>query len=263
DQWRWATIEKGKDDLYKPIPRDRDQAFFVNEGILPKLWSRKWALPKFEGFDEEIAWAPGLSYNARYFDRTFLTGLEHDEWIAAAREIQAALTDSVINAAIHRWPDEIFSIHGEEIIGKLKARRDDLVMYATELYKFLAREVEVVGTDKHEEFDVVREENGDVQVDVYKVKKEGDRDKKIYSRHFKKFETKEIRLYGLGGSDRFNINGNSPPGIPIRIIGGDDTDSLRDNSNVGGPRRHTIFYDKAGSSYIQSNGEVKDRSSHD
>src|SRR5690606_10751327 len=53
DQWRWATIEKGKDDLYKPIPRDRDQAFFVNEGMLPKLWSRKWSLPKFEGFNDE------------------------------------------------------------------------------------------------------------------------------------------------------------------------------------------------------------------
>lgn len=263
DQWRWATVEEGKDDVYKPIPRDRDQAFFVNEGILPKLWSRKWALPKFEGFDEEIDWAPGLSFNARYFDRTFLTGLEMDDWIAAAREIQAGLTDSVITAAIHQWPEEIYAIHGEEIIRKLKVRRDDLVPYATELYKFLAREVDVVGTDKHEEFNVVREESGDVQVDVYKVKKEGNRGKKIYSRHFKRFETKEIRLYGLGGNDRFNITGSSPPGIPIRIIGGEETDSLRDNSTVAGSRRHTIFYDKAGSSFIHSQGEVRDRSSHD
>lgn len=263
DQWRWATVEKGKDDLYKPIPRDRDQVFFVNEGILPKLWSRKWALPKFEGFNDEVRWAPGLSFNARYFDRSFLTGLEQDDWIAAAREIQAGLTDSVIVSAIHQWPDEIYAIHGEEIIRKLKARRDKLIEYAADLYKFLAREVDVVGTDKHEEFDVLRKENGDVQVDVYKVKKEGTRDKKIYSRHFKRFETKEIRLYGLGGYDRFNIRGNSPPSFRIRIVGGEETDSLRDNSAVGGPGRHTIFYDKAGSSFIHSNGEVKDRSSDD
>src|SRR5690606_36346940 len=32
DQWRWATEEKGKLEFFRPIPRDRDQAFFVNEG---------------------------------------------------------------------------------------------------------------------------------------------------------------------------------------------------------------------------------------
>src|SRR5690606_7880683 len=43
DQWRWAEFEEGKQTYYQPIPRDRDQTFFVNEGILPRLWSRKWA----------------------------------------------------------------------------------------------------------------------------------------------------------------------------------------------------------------------------
>src|SRR5690606_31459235 len=160
-------------DIYTPIPRDRDQAFFVNEGFFPRLWSRKWALPKFEGFDDQIRWPPGLAFNARYFDRSFLTGLEQDDWIAAAREIQAGLTDSAIVYAIHQWPEDIYALHGEEIIRKVKSRRDNLVEYAVDLYKFLAREVDVVGSDKHEEFHIVREDNGDVQVDVYKVKKEG------------------------------------------------------------------------------------------
>lgn len=263
DQWRWATIEKGKDKFYKPIPRDRDQAFFVNEGILPKLWSRKWALPKFEGFDDEIHWAPGLAFNARYFDRSFLTSLEQEDWIAAAREIQAGLTDSVISHAIREWPQEIYDLHGQDVIRKLKVRRDNLVEYAVELYKFLAREVDVVGSDKHEEFDVTREANGNVQVDVYKIKKEGDRDKKIYSRNFDRYETREIRLYGRAGNDRFNIKGKSPYSFPIRVIGGDDADSLQDNSQVGGPGRRTVFYDQFESSFIHSDGEVKDRTSDD
>lgn len=263
DQWRWASEDDGKGDIYTPIPRDRDQAFFVNEGFFPRLWSRKWALPKFEGFDDQIRWPPGLAFNARYFDRSFLTGLEQDDWIAAAREIQAGLTDSAIVYAIHQWPEDIYALHGEEIIRKVKSRRDNLVEYAVDLYKFLAREVDVVGSDKHEEFHIVREDNGDVQVDVYKVKKEGTRDKKLYSRRFNRFETKEVRLYGRGGIDRFNISGSSPSSFPIRIIGGDDVDSLRDDSRVGGPGRHTIFYDKTGSSFIRSNGEVKDRSSDD
>ena len=29
DQWKWATSDTGKGKLYYPIPRDRDQAFFI------------------------------------------------------------------------------------------------------------------------------------------------------------------------------------------------------------------------------------------
>lgn len=263
DQWRWTSSEKGKSEIYRPIPRDRDQAFFVNEGFLPKLWSRKWALPKFEGFADDIRWPSGLSFNARYFDRSFLTDMEKDEWVAAAREIQSGLSDSVIEEAIAQWPREIYALHGAEIIRKLKARRDNIVQYALEHYRFLAREVDITGSDKHEEFDVAREENGDVQVDVYKVGKEGGRDTKIYSRHFDHFETREIRLYGGGGNDRFTIRGNSGASIKVRVIGGDDADSLRDDSRVGGPGRRTIFYDQTEGSFVNSKGEVNDRTSND
>ena len=112
DQWRWATTGEKKDEVYKPIPRDRDQTFFVNEGKLAKIWSRKWALPKFEGFDEDIDWPPGLSFNARHFDRTFLNGLSKDDWIRAAEDLKRDLTDEVIESSVRRWPAEIFKLDG-------------------------------------------------------------------------------------------------------------------------------------------------------
>ena len=37
DQWRWGEYEHGTDSdkkLYRAIPRDRDQAFFKNDGFL-------------------------------------------------------------------------------------------------------------------------------------------------------------------------------------------------------------------------------------
>ena len=40
DQWRWAEFESKKEKTYRPIPRDRDQAFFVNQGALPKFLSQ-------------------------------------------------------------------------------------------------------------------------------------------------------------------------------------------------------------------------------
>ncbi|MCK4989839.1 MAG: hypothetical protein KAS29_05110, partial [Bacteroidales bacterium] len=41
DQWRWAGFKKGNKMLYRAVPRDRDQTFFLNEGLFPWISSRK------------------------------------------------------------------------------------------------------------------------------------------------------------------------------------------------------------------------------
>lgn len=263
DQWRWATTRDKKDNVYRPIPRDRDQAFFVNEGALAKIWSRKWALPKFEGFDEDINWPSGLSFNARHFDRSFLTQLSREEWIRTAEHLKGDLTDEVIASAVRHWPEEIYALHGEEVIRKLKVRRDNLIPEAISHYEFLAREVDVVGSDKKEAFIVERQPRGDVHVAVYKITREGDRGKKLYDRTFRKDETREIRLYGRKGEDVFGISGASATSILVRVIGGEGRDILTDTSRVKGFGRKTHFYDQAGQGEFRSAGEVKDRTSSD
>ncbi|MBL6449764.1 metallophosphoesterase [Fulvivirga sp. 29W222] len=261
DQWRWAKFEKKgeKGDLYRPIPRDRDQVFFVNEGLLPGLVSRRWALPKLEGFDYDVRWPSGFMFNARYFDRSFLTGLSKEDWEAAAEAIQNDLTDAEIEAAIRQWPDSIYALHGKEVVAKIKARRDKLKGYALEHYLFLAREVDVVGSDKHEYFHVKRLANGDVHVEVLKMKKDGEKKKKIYSRLFKLGETEEVRLYGLGGEDEFLIEGDSKGSIKVRVIGGEDEDIMKDQSHVAGLGRRNIFYDTRTGNDIELNAESKKR----
>ena len=56
---------------------------------------------------------------------------------------------------------------------------------------------------------------------------------------FKANETKEIRLYGLSGHDIYRVNGNVNKGIKIRIIGGDDKDSI----SVSGSGKKVQLYD--------------------
>jgi hypothetical protein len=258
DQWRWATIDQKKGDLYRPIPRDRDQAFFVNEGVLSRLWSRRWALPKFEGFDDKIDWPSGLSFNARYFDRSFLTKLSRDDWEKEARELQRRLTDSAIDSALRQWPGPIYDLHGDRIARSLKSRRKALVNDALSHYEFLARSVDVTGSDKAEKFELEDTGDGNLRVTVSKVNKKGEEGKKLYSRVFKIKETKEVRLYGLGGDDRFVLKGDSPPKITARIIGGVGNDTL----SIEGRRRRarTYFYDQFAGSVVEY-GAVKDRRS--
>ena len=50
DQWQWAPIDKDKGKTYFPIPRDRDQAFFINEGVVPGMAAWPWVVPQLEGF---------------------------------------------------------------------------------------------------------------------------------------------------------------------------------------------------------------------
>lgn len=257
DQWRWAKFDKEdeKGNVYRPIPRDRDQAFFVNEGFLPEIVSRKWALPKLEGFEHDVRWTPGFMFNARFFDRSFLTELSKDDWVEVAQQLKDSLTDEKIAYAIRQWPDSIYKLDGEEVILKLKSRRDDLTQYAIEHYLFLARAVDVTGSDKYEHFQVSRMENGDVHVVVRKIKKDGEMEQVIYERLFKFEETREIRLYGFGGDDVFEISGESDRGIKVRVIGGKGEDRLIDKSNVAGPGKRNIFYDTEEGNYFDFNSE--------
>ena len=245
DQWRWATFKKGKETIYRPIPRDRDQVYFVNEGPLMWLASRKWLMPKFQGFDYDIKNVEGLNFNARYFDRSFITEPSLDDWIAAANDVRQGITDSVIHEAITRMPENIYDLSGPEIEDKLKSRKALLPGYAQQYYRFLARKVDVTGTDERELFEIKRRENGDTEVTVFALShKKGKVKKRLYHREFKYGETKEIRIYGLGEKDSVRITGHGKKGIKVRVIGGKGDDTIIDDSRVNGLSKKTVIYDR-------------------
>ncbi len=262
DQWRWAEFKDKKRDvkIYRPIPRDRDQAFFYSDGVLMKIGTRKWGQRKLQGFHDKIRDPVGLGFNARYFDRTFLTEPDWNDWKTMVHYFQENLTDQVIEEAIRQFPPEIYPYSGETIIRKLKARRDQLESSARALYESITKEVDVLGSDKHEFFEVQRLDDDRTRVRVFKMKKK-DREKKhlMYERTFLRSETKEIRLYGFGGNDFFQITGEVAKGIKIRIIGGDGEDTVEDSSSISGLGKKTHLYDIRTATTFTSKGEVRNR----
>ncbi len=245
DQWRWATFKKDGEKIYRPIPRDRDQVYFVNEGPLMWIASRKWAVRKFQGFANTIKDVVGLGFNSRYFDRAFLSEPNLQDWITTAENIKESVTDSVIHAAIEELPPEIYTISGPDIEQKLKARRDALPKYAKEFYRSLSKEVDVVGTDEPDLFHVQRMENGNTKVEIFALSdKKGKVKEKLFERTFLPNETNEIRLYGLKDKDEFELEGEAAKGIKVRIIGGKNNDKINDKSNVKGLGKKTIVYER-------------------
>tara|TARA_R110001599_G_scaffold337536_1_gene555927 strand:+ start:15763 stop:19446 length:3684 start_codon:yes stop_codon:yes gene_type:complete len=258
DQWRWVEYDKKDDEkLYKPIPRDRDVAFFAGEGLFKKVASSKWAQPALRGFHDDIDYLPSMgSYRIRYFDRIFMTEVSMESWIAQARELKAALTDEIIESSIRQWPDEIYDLHGEEIIRKLKNRRDNLEKYAKDYYLLISKEVDVLASDKQELFKVERLDDEHTKVTVQKISKKGNL-QTIYERTFKTSETDEIRLFGFDGNDRYEITGEVNKGIKVRIIAGDDDDVIVDNSKVRGLGKKTIVYDTESGTDLQVSSETR------
>jgi len=262
DQWRWASFKEAKGTLYKPIARDRDQAFFVNQGFFPKIASRKWGIPKVEGFNKDVRWSPGLNFNARFFDRLFLNATGREDWEETARIIQKELTDEVIEDAVSQWPQNVYALTGKSTIEILKARRDNLPQYALELYDFLAREVEIILTDKKELVQIDNVSKEAVSVTVRKISKSGKIDQIIYQRTFSASETKEIRIYGLAGQDEFKISGQEKSKIKVRVIGGKNKDLVVDNT-TGKSAGNVRLYDKKSTAIEGDKPSVKNRLSDD
>lgn len=225
DNWRWASFEKGDQKIYRPIPRDRDQAYTKIDGLYPSMASM--LMKHLQGFDPDIKDVGGWNFPGRPLDRMFLNELSRETWVEQAKLIQKALTDDLISYSIRQMPPEEFAVSGEKIIATLKSRRDHLVEYANDYYEYLTKSVDLAGTDGREWFQINRISGKETEISIYKISKEGKTAKTpYYSRRFSIKETKEVRLYGLGKEDLITVKGPGKTGIKIRLIDPGNKDSI-------------------------------------
>ena len=238
DQWRWSVDDRGKGNRYVALPRDRDQAFFINQGLLPWVASQPWVTPQVQGFRSKARNIKVYNFNARNIDRAYLNEMNEEDWKKGSEAILAAMKDEVIEKAMAVQPDEIKKYAYSSIGSKLKERKKYYGSEMMEYYRFISKIVNITGSDKKELFDVNREPDGSVTVIVYKITKEGEQAAKMYERKFDPVITKELRIYGMGSDDKFNIHGAGNK-IKIRIIGGKGEDVFENTSGGG----KTIAYD--------------------
>lgn len=263
DQWRWQKAKDTKKVVYTPVPRDRDQVYYNTTGIFPWVISHQWLKSKFQGYHNHIRDINGFNFNARFFDRYFLNGLNEEDWRQQARFIQTTLTDSLIRSAVRLMPDTIFRLSGEKIISAFIARRNELEKEALKYYTFLSTYVDVAASDKHELFDIQRMPGGRVSVSIFKKKKEGTVEDLIYKRVFDPRVTKEVRLYGLDGMDVFRVSGDASSPIRIRMIGGSGVDSFTVADDVLRKGRLYVYDRSDETNYIPSRRDARIRTATD
>lgn len=224
DQWRWSEYQDGKDKYYKPIPRDRDQAFAKNDGVLIQLLLNIPAARHIQHFDKKVKkrnfkW---LNKSAYPLDMALISQADEKTWVNQAEFIQQQLTDRAIEEAFAELPEVLQDAEAEEVKAKLRARREALKHWAVKQYQNLQKTVIITGTDKKERFEITRLPQGKTQVKTYRIKKESE--ELVHDKVYSKELTNEIWIYGLDNNDVFQIKGQSDGYIKLRLIGGQNND---------------------------------------
>jgi hypothetical protein len=243
DQWRWATRDTGKGKIYYVIPRDQDQAFYVNQGLIPKLARKPWFVPELQGFRAEAKNIKTFNRAARNFDRFFLNELDRDVWEKTIDTFLASMTDEVIDRAMSQQPVEVRDFNSDKIAGILKERRKYFKEDMMEYYEFISKEVNVVGSNQRELFTIDKKENGDVHVTVHKIDKDGKTSSKIYDRLMNGPLTDELRIFGLEDADSFVVRGGDSP-VKIRIVGGPGEDDFLNEGDAGRVLIYDVTFEK-------------------
>jgi hypothetical protein len=226
DQWRWASFPAAGRTTYRPIPRDRDQAFFLfDDGLITRIIS--WFVPKYHSFSTTIplGTVDGLTTTARALDRTLLGILGADDFRQEADSLRRRLTNAVIARALTRGPAETQAVIAARFDPMLRARREQLPAVAQRYFEVLNQESWVVGTDKPERFILGAAGPGRLQVQQLAIRA-GQADSLISSRVYDQQRTRQLNLYGLGGDDVFELRSAINPGFPVHIYDGAGRDQV-------------------------------------
>lgn len=240
DQWDWAILKNNGKTVFSPIPKDRDQAFYnYADGVLPFVVGRALNYQKFISFEEKYPPFASLTAKSYTLDAYLLAGLTQAQLNLIVQEMQDALSDEVIEKAVRQFPDEVYRNIGEQMIYKLKKRRDSLPLISQKLYAQLAKEPLVYGTDEEEIFQVNR--LNDQQTEVTVLNKASGQI--LFNRTYNHSETKKIRIFGFSGDDVFKIQGKTEKGLLLQLAGGKGNDLIQDISYVKGIRKSTHFFE--------------------
>ncbi|MEO8253136.1 MAG: metallophosphoesterase [Flavobacterium sp.] len=223
DQWRWAEYKVGNKVIYKPIPRDRDQAFSKYDGNLLSILMNIPALRHMQTFKDHIKNVKWLNREAYPLDLALLKNATEKDWITQAKFIQDNLSNANIDSAFNNLPSEVQDETIASIKQKLKQRKVQLTIYANKYNRVLLKTVLVVGTNKKDLFKIKAVAKNKVEITVFRIKKEGQ--ELVFDKTFDKHTTKNIWIYGLDDDDIFELEGKQKSPIPLKLIGGQNNDT--------------------------------------
>ena len=268
-QWVWTEKDSAGKKLYSPIPKDRDQALFKGDGFLIRKLSGMPSLGQLQGLKAKPKNILTFNFAARNFDDLFLNELDESTWSKQIDDFLSTMSNEIIDTALSRQPREIQKYQARDIAEILKKKRTSFKEDMMRYYRFISKNVPVLGTNDADVFVISKDQNGNINVAVKNLN-----DSTItYKRTFDA-ATKEIRIYGLEGDDKFIVN-EIPGTTKIRLIGGPGQDVFTntakgrkalvydvsfENNKVSGRVKKKISSDPLNNEYQRINSEYNSSS---
>ena len=256
DQWRWTQI-KDKNGLiiFKPIPRDRDQAFSImGDGFLLGIATKIVpSLKLLKAYDDELKNPKWFNFEPYPLDMALINGTDKKIWDEQVAYIQNNIIDAVIDEAFTHFPKEVQDETIKIIKQKLKGRLNNLQHISNSYYKLLHKSIIIKGTDKKDWFEINRLKNGKTQIIAYRNKNK-EKGKVYYKKIFNHKITKEILIYGLDDDDHFEVSGKGNSLIPISLIGGQNNDIY---NILNGRKVKIIDYKTKKNTFLTNKGKRK------
>ena len=225
DQWRWIEFKENGKKVYRPLPRDRDQAFSkMSDGFL--LTAAVKLIPTarlLREYDDDLVDVKGVNVEPYPLDMELIQQSDKAIWDAEVKAIQNGITDAVIEKAFLNFPEEVRDESLNEIKQKLKARRGNLQAISDRYFDLVNKFAVVKGTNKDDYFTIECLDNGKVRILAQRIKK-GEKGDVFHERTYDREHTKEIWIYGLDDDDVFEAKGKNKK-IKIRLIGGQNNDT--------------------------------------
>ena len=220
-QWRWGqrTEEAG----WEPIPSDRDQALVRYDGLLLHV-ARERAAPQLVKFGSRIP-VTGLTWNGRDLDRMILPRIDRTTWDSVTAFVVFRLDDAALDSIVRVVPPEFGERHRTWLRATLARRRDGLARASRQFRVQIERTPELLLTDAPERIDLSRGADASLRVVVHAA----GNDSATLDHTFTPVETKEVRIYALGGDDSVKVEGRNSR-IGVRFIGGAGRDTLETRS---------------------------------
>ena len=255
DQWRWAVFKENKQTIYRPIPRDRDQAFSIfGDGALLNFATKTIpTLRLMQSYSKELKSPKWFNLEPYPLDMSLILNSKKPIWDKQVKIITSNISDKVIDDAFSNFPNEVKDQTIVEIKNKLIGRRKNLQKISDSYFKHINKFQVVKGTQKDDWFEIERLQNGKTKVVGYRIKK-GKKSNVFHQRIYNYKNTREIWIYGLDDDDTFVVKGEGQNLIKLRIIGGQNNDVY---TIINGDKVVIYDYKSKKNTFVTKKGKVK------
>lgn len=224
DQWRWMEFKENDKIVYKPLPRDRDQAFSImSDGfVLSAAVKLIPAAKLLRKYSPDLKDVKGFNTEPYPLDKALIKKSTKTHWDNQVLLIQNNITKEVIDKAFNQIPKEVNDKTIDGIKNILEQRKKNLQKIADRYFNLLSKSEVITATNKDDVIKIQSLENGEVEVTLFRKKKDNVNEQFFTKKYYPRL-TKEIWIYGLDDKDSFKVIGKSKK-IKIRLIGGQNED---------------------------------------